>query len=207
MDEIRSTIRCNMCLEYFRDEDELETFEDKKNDTFKGCPICETDEYLMDLDKWQQRSCPRSGCTYWKIDEPLGCSLGDEKFKECNGKVHYRPSELQKAYDVLKFAGIPKPRAGTVAGGIQVLMDRYNKQIQGLTYEIEMLKKHSNFDTSKGNRVLQYSSINMLPEEIKEKLDTTFKNIEKNRYELDKVHIHLCSLRHFLTMWFSKHLQ
>jgi hypothetical protein len=43
-------VRCNMCSLVTTDE-ELEVFEATvEKDTFKGCPICKTDEYLMDLE-------------------------------------------------------------------------------------------------------------------------------------------------------------
>ncbi|MBM7598131.1 hypothetical protein JOC34_000488 [Virgibacillus halotolerans] len=44
--------RCNKCLSYFESDDELELFYEDANDLetgFKGCPECETDNYLMDL--------------------------------------------------------------------------------------------------------------------------------------------------------------
>ncbi|MDR0681739.1 MAG: hypothetical protein LBG15_07830 [Dysgonamonadaceae bacterium] len=55
-------VRCNNCLHYFydditdeRDDNSLKLFEDKEfeaeyKEFFKGCPICETDEYLTDID-------------------------------------------------------------------------------------------------------------------------------------------------------------
>jgi len=45
-------IRCNNCMRLFEDDSELEWFDDYFYDideTFQGCPDCETDEYLMDL--------------------------------------------------------------------------------------------------------------------------------------------------------------
>lgn len=44
--------RCNNCLSLFENDEELEVFYESKNSletSFKGCPICETDAYLMDL--------------------------------------------------------------------------------------------------------------------------------------------------------------
>lgn len=52
-------IICNNCLAEFKDEDDLillsesnpDNPEDKTLDYYKGCPICKTDAYLMDLDR------------------------------------------------------------------------------------------------------------------------------------------------------------
>ncbi len=44
--------RCNNCMSYFENDDELELFYEDENNLetgFKGCPECETDGYLMDL--------------------------------------------------------------------------------------------------------------------------------------------------------------
>ncbi len=46
---ITDNIRCNNCYRVFKDEDELEFLENEDGE-FKGCPVCETDDYLMDLD-------------------------------------------------------------------------------------------------------------------------------------------------------------
>jgi len=45
-------IRCNNCMRIFEDENELEFFESMLfyEDSFLGCPDCETDEYLMDIE-------------------------------------------------------------------------------------------------------------------------------------------------------------
>jgi hypothetical protein len=42
-------IRCNMCMRLFNDESELQEFTDVDGPLL-GCPDCETDEYLMDID-------------------------------------------------------------------------------------------------------------------------------------------------------------
>ncbi len=44
----QKTIRCNNCYRLFTNDDELEIIPDGK-EFFKGCPVCKTDEYLMDL--------------------------------------------------------------------------------------------------------------------------------------------------------------
>lgn len=44
--------RCNNCMSYFESDDELKLFYEDENNLetgFKGCPKCETDGYLMDL--------------------------------------------------------------------------------------------------------------------------------------------------------------
>jgi hypothetical protein len=51
---MENTVRCNNC-DWEGVEEELQMFEDKTNANsidrsfFKGCPNCETDDYLMDL--------------------------------------------------------------------------------------------------------------------------------------------------------------
>lgn len=48
-EESEATIRCSNCGEEFEDEGDLMFMEDELGE-FLGCPRCETDEYLMDLD-------------------------------------------------------------------------------------------------------------------------------------------------------------
>jgi hypothetical protein len=56
--ENEEIIRCNNCFHYYYDEitdernnNSLKIFFDSDNkEFFKGCPDCETDEYLMDID-------------------------------------------------------------------------------------------------------------------------------------------------------------
>ena len=45
-------IRCNNCYWRGRDDEDLYFFEDKSfpENSFSGCPKCETDEYLMDIE-------------------------------------------------------------------------------------------------------------------------------------------------------------
>jgi hypothetical protein len=43
-------VRCNNCMEVFEDDDYLKILEDD-GEFFKGCPVCLTDEYLMDLEE------------------------------------------------------------------------------------------------------------------------------------------------------------
>jgi Pyruvate/2-oxoacid:ferredoxin oxidoreductase delta subunit len=55
-------VRCNNCFHYFyvdstdeRNNNELQLFEDnsfelKYKEFYKGCPVCETDDYLMNID-------------------------------------------------------------------------------------------------------------------------------------------------------------
>lgn len=43
-------IRCNNCGSFFKDEEELELLKDAESgEYYKGCPVCHTDSYLMDL--------------------------------------------------------------------------------------------------------------------------------------------------------------
>ena len=43
------TIRCNNCMKLFIDDEQLEQLKDNEG-FFKGCPVCKTDSYLMDID-------------------------------------------------------------------------------------------------------------------------------------------------------------
>jgi len=59
----KATIRCNNCYRYFiEDYDELGTVEDNylqlmedEDGPFMGCPTCQTDEYLMDIERGEGR--------------------------------------------------------------------------------------------------------------------------------------------------------
>ena len=42
-------VRCNQCMEEFPDDDYLKILEED-GEFFKGCPICLTDAYLIDLE-------------------------------------------------------------------------------------------------------------------------------------------------------------
>lgn len=42
--------RCNNCMTYFVNDNGLETLTDHHGEQYKGCPKCETDEYLMELE-------------------------------------------------------------------------------------------------------------------------------------------------------------
>lgn len=43
-------IRCNECFSEFLDDDDLSLVYDKiLSEWLKGCPICKTDKYLMDI--------------------------------------------------------------------------------------------------------------------------------------------------------------
>lgn len=44
------TIRCNNCMHSFDSDDDLKILYDD-GEYYKGCPFCETDDYLMDLDE------------------------------------------------------------------------------------------------------------------------------------------------------------
>lgn len=51
-------IRCNNCWSHFVDDENLKILSEKLDSScvddfefFKGCPLCETDEYLMDLEQ------------------------------------------------------------------------------------------------------------------------------------------------------------
>ncbi len=46
-------IRCNNCWKHFESDSDLTWFDNPNNaeENFQGCPNCETDSYLMDLDK------------------------------------------------------------------------------------------------------------------------------------------------------------
>jgi Pyruvate/2-oxoacid:ferredoxin oxidoreductase delta subunit len=56
--ENEEIVRCNNCYHYYYDEitdernnNSLKIFFDNDNEEFfKGCPVCETDNYLMDID-------------------------------------------------------------------------------------------------------------------------------------------------------------
>ncbi|GHU54666.1 hypothetical protein FACS189411_01700 [Bacteroidia bacterium] len=57
----RDIVRCNNCYHYFYDElidvennDTLILFPDGKDFFCKGCPICKTDDYLMDVDNFKK---------------------------------------------------------------------------------------------------------------------------------------------------------
>ncbi len=58
-DDNYATIRCNMCYKLFRNDDDLACLEDEDGE-FKGCPVCKTDSYLMDLDE-PYEPMPRGG--------------------------------------------------------------------------------------------------------------------------------------------------
>lgn len=49
IEEMGYQTRCNNCYTYFVNDNGLELFKDNEG-YFKGCPKCETDAYLMDLD-------------------------------------------------------------------------------------------------------------------------------------------------------------
>ena len=42
--------RCDMCMRVFGSDSELALMKDE-DEWFKGCPVCGTDEYLMDLEE------------------------------------------------------------------------------------------------------------------------------------------------------------
>ena len=42
-------IRCNWCMKTFTSEDDLAYMKDG-DETYRGCPFCLTDEYLMDIE-------------------------------------------------------------------------------------------------------------------------------------------------------------
>jgi hypothetical protein len=48
-----------------------------------------------------------------------------------------------RAYQMLEFFGVPKERAKTIANGIDVLSNRYNKAFKSLSMEIGDCKKHN----------------------------------------------------------------
>lgn len=43
-------IRCNWCMRVFEDEDDLAIIE-ADGEHFHGCPDCNTDEYLIEVDE------------------------------------------------------------------------------------------------------------------------------------------------------------
>jgi len=49
--------------------------------------------------------------------------------------------DIEKAFDVLKFYGVPKERAKTLSNGIQVLMSRIQKEIRYLECEKKGLEQ------------------------------------------------------------------
>jgi hypothetical protein len=53
-------------------------------------------------------------------------------------KLH---TELQQAWSVIEGSGVPKDRAKTIAGGIMVLQQRMNKEIQGLQTELQQARQ------------------------------------------------------------------
>ena len=57
--ENEDVVRCNNCYHYYYDEilgDERNDntlkmlFDEEFKEFYKGCPVCETDDYLMDID-------------------------------------------------------------------------------------------------------------------------------------------------------------
>ena len=51
-------IRCNNCYKEFIDEEDLQILTDtskKEVEYYKGCPICKTDSFLMDIELKERR--------------------------------------------------------------------------------------------------------------------------------------------------------
>ena len=41
--------RCTNCEKEFIDDDDLTVLDESKENFYRGCPECQTDEYLMDV--------------------------------------------------------------------------------------------------------------------------------------------------------------
>lgn len=50
IEENAESCRCNNCMTFFESDDDLVELIDDDNEIYKGCPICKTDSYLMNLE-------------------------------------------------------------------------------------------------------------------------------------------------------------